>query len=162
MNPERGERIRTIFEAALRCEPAGRAALLDTLCGNDSELRTEVERLLADDERASRDRFLTDPSPPGQGEEGHRPGLLGLRGLDIHILCPHCRNPIELVGLTAADVVCPACAVQEGDMVNCERVLGRIGKGVLFAHITYPTVTNHSVPLGSLRDGGGWRGEDCK
>ncbi len=32
-----------------------------------------------------------------------------MRGLDIHILCPHCRNPIELVGLTVADVVCPAC-----------------------------------------------------
>jgi serine/threonine protein kinase len=83
--------------------------LLETLCGDDTELRAEVERLLADDERASRDRFLTDPSPPGGGDEGQRPGLLGLRGLDIHILCPHCRNPIELVGLTAADVVCPAC-----------------------------------------------------
>ena len=109
MNPERGQRVYTIFEAALRCDPAGRAALLDTLCGDDPELRAEVERLLADDERASRDRFLTDPSPPGRGDQGHRPGLLGLRGLDIHILCPHCRNPIELVGLTAADVVCPAC-----------------------------------------------------
>jgi hypothetical protein len=98
MNPERGQRVYTIFEAALRCDPAGRAALLETLCGDDTELRAEVERLLADDERASRDRFLADQSPPGQGAEGHRPGLLGLRGLDIHVLCPHCRNPIELVG----------------------------------------------------------------
>ena len=111
MNPERGQRVYTIFEAALRCDPAGRAALLDTLCGDDTELRAEVERLLADDERASRDRFLTDPAPAGQGDQGHRPGLLGLRGLDVHILCPHCRNPIELVGLIAADgeVVCPSC-----------------------------------------------------
>jgi WD40 repeat protein/tRNA A-37 threonylcarbamoyl transferase component Bud32 len=109
MNPERAQRVYTIFEAALRCDPAGRATLLDTLCGDDPGLRAEVERLLADDERASRDCFLTDPAPPGPGEEGRRPGLLGLGGLDIHVLCPHCRNPIELVGLDAADVTCPAC-----------------------------------------------------
>jgi WD40 repeat protein/tRNA A-37 threonylcarbamoyl transferase component Bud32 len=109
MNPERNQRVYTVFEAALRCDPAGRAALLDTLCGEDTELHAEVERLLADDERASRDRFLATPIPPGQGELGHRHALLGLRGLDVHILCPHCRNPIELVGLTADDVVCPSC-----------------------------------------------------
>jgi serine/threonine protein kinase len=109
MKPNHGQRVYTIFEAALRCEPAGRVALLDTLCGDDSGLRAEVEQLLADDERASRDHFLTDQSSPGQDDEGHRPGLLGLRGLDVHILCPHCRNAIELVGLTAADIVCPAC-----------------------------------------------------
>jgi eukaryotic-like serine/threonine-protein kinase len=44
----------------------------------------------------------------GAEEQGDR-GLLGLRGRDIHILCPHCRNPIELVGLTDDDVVCPGC-----------------------------------------------------
>ena len=71
--------------------------------------RTEVERLLTDDERASRDHFVTDPSPRGQGDEGHRPGLVGLRGVEIHILCPHCRNAIELVGPTGAAVLCPAC-----------------------------------------------------
>jgi WD40 repeat protein/serine/threonine protein kinase len=109
MNPERSQRVYTIFEAALRCDTADRAALLDTLCGDDPELRAEVERLLADDERASQDRFLTDPSPAGQGDRGRRHGLLGLRGLDIHVLCPHCRNPIELVGRTVDDVVCPAC-----------------------------------------------------
>jgi hypothetical protein len=109
MNPERNQRVYTVFEAALRCDPAGRAALLETLCGDDSGLRAEVERLLADDERASRDRFLTDLSPPGQGGEGRRPALFGLRGLDVHILCPHCCNPIELVGLPADDIVCPSC-----------------------------------------------------
>ena len=105
----RKERIYTVFEAAVRCDLAGRAALLETLCGDDSELRTEVERLLTDDERASRDHFVTDPSPRGQGDEGHRPGLVGLRGVEIHILCPHCRNAIELVGPTGAAVLCPAC-----------------------------------------------------
>jgi WD40 repeat protein/tRNA A-37 threonylcarbamoyl transferase component Bud32/tetratricopeptide (TPR) repeat protein len=109
MNPGHGERIRTIFEAALGRDPSDRATLLDGLCGGDAELRAEVERLLADDERAIRDGFLTDPYPPARGDRGHRPALLGLRGLDIHILCPHCRNSIELVGLTIDDVTCPAC-----------------------------------------------------
>src|SRR4051812_49369833 len=109
MNSDRSQRVYTVFEAALRCDPAGRPALLDSLCGDDTELRAEVERLLADDEQASRDRFLTEPSPTGQGGEGYRPRLLGLRDLDIQILCPHCRNPIVLVGQTVADVVCPAC-----------------------------------------------------
>ena len=61
--------------------------------------------------RASQPGPLPDgPVPAGPGRSRVTdPRLLGLRGLDIHILCPHCRNPIELVGLTVADVVCPAC-----------------------------------------------------
>jgi tRNA A-37 threonylcarbamoyl transferase component Bud32 len=27
----------------------------------------------------------------------------------VHIRCPHCRSPIELVGLPAGEVVCPSC-----------------------------------------------------
>jgi uncharacterized protein YbaR (Trm112 family) len=28
----------------------------------------------------------------------------------MHILCPHCRNPIEVVKLTAhAEIACPTC-----------------------------------------------------
>ena len=51
MTPERGQRVYAIFEEGLRCDPAGRAALLDELCAGNAELRAEVERLLADDER---------------------------------------------------------------------------------------------------------------
>src|SRR5262249_39139665 len=111
MTLERDQRVYTLFEAALRCDPAGRQALLEEACAGDPALRAEVERLLAQDTEAERGGFLAPPTPPGWGDEGHRPALLGLRGLDIHILCPHCRNPIELVGLTAADgeVLCPSC-----------------------------------------------------
>jgi serine/threonine-protein kinase len=84
MNSKRRQRVYTVFEASLRCDPAERAALLDTLCGDDSELRAEVERLLAADERASREGFLTNPAPPRQDDQAHRAGLRGLRGLDIH------------------------------------------------------------------------------
>ena len=38
MNPERGQQVYTIFEAALRCDRAGRATLLEELCAGDPEL----------------------------------------------------------------------------------------------------------------------------
>jgi len=58
MTPERGQRVYADFEAALNCDAAGRAALLDELCAGDPELRAEVERLLAQDAEAAQDRFL--------------------------------------------------------------------------------------------------------
>jgi hypothetical protein len=83
MTPERHQRVYALFEAALRCDPAGRQVLLDERCAGDPELRAEVERLLAQDTKAERGGFLAPPIPPGRGDEGHRPALLGLRGLDI-------------------------------------------------------------------------------
>ena len=61
MTPERGERSPRGLRGGPGVRPAGRAALLDGLCGGDAELRAEVERLLADDERAGRDQFLEPP-----------------------------------------------------------------------------------------------------
>ncbi|QDV39372.1 hypothetical protein [Tautonia plasticadhaerens] len=110
MTPGGDQRIAAIFEAARGCDPAGRAALLDGLCGGDAALRAAVERLLADDARASRDHFLTTADPRGREADAERPSPMRLRGLEVHLICPHCRNPIELVGLPAeAEVLCPAC-----------------------------------------------------
>jgi ribosomal protein S27E len=108
MTMERDQRIYEVFEAALRGDPAGRPAL-DELCAGDPALRAAVEWLLAQDEQANRDHFLTPPDPPGQGAGQGRPTPHGLRGLDVHIRCPHCRNPIALVGLPAGAVICPSC-----------------------------------------------------
>ena len=66
MSPERGQRVYAVFEAALKCDPAGRAALLEELCAGDPELRVEVERLLAQDAEAERDRFLATPASTGR------------------------------------------------------------------------------------------------
>ena len=55
MSPERWHRVCGIFAAALRCSPAERGALLAAACADDPQLRAEVERLLADDDTASRD-----------------------------------------------------------------------------------------------------------
>jgi WD40 repeat protein/tetratricopeptide (TPR) repeat protein/tRNA A-37 threonylcarbamoyl transferase component Bud32 len=109
MTPERDRRIYEIFQTVRDCDPAGRPTLLDRLCGGDTGLRAEVESLLAQDAAAEQASFLAPPSSPGPAEGGSRRAAFGLGGLDVHIRCPHCRNPIELVGLPAGEVVCPAC-----------------------------------------------------
>src|SRR5215472_16310340 len=47
MSPERWTRIEQIVQSVLDCAPAGRSAVIDTACGSDTELRREVESLLA-------------------------------------------------------------------------------------------------------------------
>ena len=66
MTPERWRRIDDLFDAALRLDPAEREAWLRDACGGDDDLRAEVGRLLAQDERADRDGFLTPPEATGR------------------------------------------------------------------------------------------------
>jgi eukaryotic-like serine/threonine-protein kinase len=61
MTPDRWREIGELFDAAVRIDPAGREAWLGAACGGDDDLRAEVGRLLAQDERASRVGFLTPP-----------------------------------------------------------------------------------------------------
>ena len=49
MTPERWQHIRTVFQAAAEREPSERAAFLDEACGDDIEMRLEVESLLSYD-----------------------------------------------------------------------------------------------------------------
>ena len=51
MQPEHWRQIDEIFQAALDHEPGTRSAFLDWACGSDSELRSEVESLLASYEK---------------------------------------------------------------------------------------------------------------
>lgn len=57
---ESWRRIEEIFDRAVAAPVAQRAALLDEACGNDAELRAEVESLLEHDTRAG-DDFLDSP-----------------------------------------------------------------------------------------------------
>src|SRR5262249_48895210 len=109
MSPGRADRVYEVFQAALECDAAGRPALLDQLCGGDIVLRSEVERLLAEDEEAVRNRFLTPPDAEGPGRARGQPAIHRLAGLDVHIGCPHCHSPIELVGLPVGELICPSC-----------------------------------------------------
>jgi serine/threonine-protein kinase len=52
MTPERWQQIEQLLQAALACEPAERASLLERECTGDSELREEVESLLASAQHA--------------------------------------------------------------------------------------------------------------
>ena len=47
MQSEQWPKVESILETAMACDPAGRAAFLDAACGSDTELRREVESLLA-------------------------------------------------------------------------------------------------------------------
>ena len=47
MTPQKWDRIKEIFDAAISCQPADRAPLLTRECGDDAALRAEIERLLA-------------------------------------------------------------------------------------------------------------------
>ncbi len=46
MKPERAEEVARLFDAALECEPAKRAAFLAEACAGDDLLRVEIESLL--------------------------------------------------------------------------------------------------------------------
>ena len=53
MTPARWEQIEETFHRAAECDPERRASLLDELCGEDRELRQEVDALLSCDQRAT-------------------------------------------------------------------------------------------------------------
>ena len=111
MTPEQGQRVCAIFEEVLEADPAGRAALLDELCAGDwahVPPRSSVSWLTTSE--PARDKFLTPPAARAQGADGGRRFPFRLQGLEVHVLCPHCRTPIGLVDLPVTDkeVVCPS------------------------------------------------------
>ena len=69
MTPERLQRAREIFEEALECRPEERDDLLTRRCGEDGELRAQVEKLLCAHDQA--EHFLETPpfiDPARMGE----------------------------------------------------------------------------------------------
>jgi eukaryotic-like serine/threonine-protein kinase len=69
MTPERWNRIDELFGSARRIKPSERQAWLLAACEGDEELRAEVVRLLDQDDRATRDRFLSDRSLSGEASD---------------------------------------------------------------------------------------------
>jgi serine/threonine-protein kinase len=63
MTPERWRQIGELFGAAVRIDPSNRESWLRAACGGDDDLRADVDRLLAQDERAERDGLLPPPQP---------------------------------------------------------------------------------------------------
>src|SRR5687768_3641065 len=59
MTPERWQRIKELFHAAVELSPEERGAFLDASCAGDAEARAEVESLVAAHEREG--EFLSEP-----------------------------------------------------------------------------------------------------
>src|SRR6476661_222234 len=60
MSPERWAKVKALFDAAVELAPLQRARFLDRSCGEDNELRREVQSLL--ESSASSDSFLEQPA----------------------------------------------------------------------------------------------------
>jgi hypothetical protein len=60
---EKWQRAQKLFKEAVERPPEERAALLAEACGDDEELRAEVESLLEHDSQVT-DDFLRGPEPP--------------------------------------------------------------------------------------------------
>ncbi len=59
MTPDRWLQIESLFDTAVRLDPSERGEWLRHACGGDDDLRAKVGELLAEDEGATRDGFLT-------------------------------------------------------------------------------------------------------
>ena len=60
MTPERWQKVKEIFAAALKIEPAQRSPFLSRACGGDDDLRQEVESLIASHEKPG--TFIDSPA----------------------------------------------------------------------------------------------------
>jgi WD40 repeat protein/serine/threonine protein kinase len=110
MTSEFWARVCALFDAAVHNNLPDRDTWLDDACAGDPELRAQVGRLLAHDAQAVRDQFLAMCETPRPSVEPDAPLAIRIRWAEQHILCPHCRNPIELVDLADIDnVVCLGC-----------------------------------------------------
>ena len=85
MKPDRWRKIDELFEAALEREPSARSAFLDKACGDDAELRREVQKMLNFDKQAEdfiktdvfevAARLITEPQSDGpKNSSGRRSG----------------------------------------------------------------------------------------
>jgi hypothetical protein len=72
---ERYARVKRLFFEASRLPGDERRAFLDSSCGDDDDLRSEVERLLTDDPQSTAHRAVRDRG--GAGSRLHGSGLRG-------------------------------------------------------------------------------------
>ncbi len=126
MTSARGQRVYALFEAALNCDPPGRGALIKELSGDDPQLSAEVERLLAQDAEAERDRFLATPAPTERDAERQ----------DRSNDCNSGFSWSPSLEETSAETAIPATALPPGLAEHpdylIKRELGRGGMGVVY------------------------------
>ncbi len=112
------DRIEHLFLQALEQPESVREAWLAKECGTDLDLLEEIQSLLNHDERSNDPlesplhEAIADADPIETGRSGpkrmHTVGPHNNRAL--HVRCPHCHNPIEIVDeLSLNEVDCPSC-----------------------------------------------------
>ena len=75
MDPKCFDQVDKIFQTARELDRENRSTFLDRACAGDSELRSEVERLLLNDEKAQEfigSAMSTVPSPHASGEQSRK------------------------------------------------------------------------------------------
>ncbi|MCA9036004.1 MAG: protein kinase [Planctomycetaceae bacterium] len=105
MAGDRKQRVQDLFFAALEIDRELRDDWLKKQCADDYELQKEVESLL---QYAA---LSDDPLEHGLNREVAREvGLIEDLHAGLHVRCPHCHQPIEIVEESSlSDVVCSAC-----------------------------------------------------
>jgi serine/threonine-protein kinase len=119
MTPERWASIKAVFQEALGVEPAARAAMLDRACGEDHEMREEVESLLAAYDGAG---SFMDATPATRVMRCSRCDSLFTAA---HVVCPSdgevlVEDPAALVDVTL------------DELYHVEAVVGRGGFGTVY------------------------------
>ncbi len=104
-NKTDSNQVQKLFLSALEIPEDQRDAWLTEQCGEDKQLLAEVRSLL------QHDALTKDPL-----EQGLHPTVFSGAGLEhrdqagLHVRCPHCHNPIELVDDDYLnDIVCSSC-----------------------------------------------------
>lgn len=159
MGDSQFDRVQYLFLTALEVPAEQRESWLHEQCGDDQALLKEIRSLLKHD--SPRDdpleKQLDEVIPDVDGfakheleaeEAGH------LSPTALHVRCPHCHNPIELIEeVQLADIECPSC----GSSFNL------LGEDTLCSQrIETPTIANFVLQeqVGTGAFGSVWKAHD--
>lgn len=129
MLAERWRRMKEAFQSALAVPRSGRAALLEELCGEDDELRRDIEQLLAAHDRTA--DFLSVPVLANPGDLGDQPDPLN----DAPDAAGSAREAAELPSETPSSATAahpwmsPEETLTTGACIGAYRIVGELGKG---------------------------------
>jgi tetratricopeptide (TPR) repeat protein/tRNA A-37 threonylcarbamoyl transferase component Bud32 len=110
MTEERWQTVCALFAMIVASPRDNRETLLEQACGRDEELRSEVVRLLAEDEEAEKRGFLDGTLFRKGGHPHHEDVGSTLARSRWRVLCPLCREQVELADSHPGDLAtCPNC-----------------------------------------------------